>query len=502
MGERLHLPVPMWIAQCQLLGGFRRIILVMLLCAGALTLGFFGFARVTPEDPLSVVAGRVLLAMPPIAGFILVLGGCGALSRAILRDHTTHMRDSHRLSPMSSSAVVLGYLFGSTFQMLAVFAVLLAFGCVLTLTAGGGIGKWIGGCLLMLNGAITLWSLTIVVGMRSQSPVSLGGIIFGGVVVSNAGLIMLPAVGVFSGVYAAVVGSSLAMGRGFSNTPTVVAVMIVHFILTFFWIGTAATKYRRPDLPCLQAGRGLMMLTLFTGFGTAGILVFELATSAAGDTNLGLFTFQWCATLALSLLVAMIPVNGAMECRRLAALGTAMRTRLDHVHDLLVAFVAPTIVIALMMIVGWDVWNPLLRDAAAGPEFEPYAARVWLITIASCYAFVLGARGAICVCRRWFRSFRLVALSLLIVLWVALPGADLGFAAARQESYYDPIVTTFSFSQSPFGSIVLLWTEVRGPALAGVIAQVGLALLLTGLSLLPKFRLGSRPTPEAHNPAR
>lgn len=501
MGERLHLPIPMWVVQCQLLGGPVRLCLIALFCAFGLAVGFFAFTFATPTDPYSVVAGNVLLAMPSILGFILILGGCGAVYRSLLRDHTSNMRDSHRLTPMSSTAVILGYVFGATFQITTVAVVVMAFGGVMTVLSGGALGSWLGGTALMLHGAVTLWCVTVFFGMRRDKPISPGGIIIGVSLIANAGLVFVPALGVFMGVYAVLLGGSVAIGAGIGTTGAALTVMIVHFVLTAFWIDAAAAKYRRPDLPALQAGRGMVLVVMVTLFGMAGVLIFDnLGAGPAGrGTDRDLLSFQWCATMGISLMTAVVPVAGSLECRRLAAQGTAMRSSFDRVPSLVVAIVGAAIVVILMGTIGRSAWIPLLIFNIEGSSTSSLFA--WLLTTIACFSFVLTARGLLCLCRVRFRSFRLVTLLLLLCLWVLIPAADLTLEASRQVRYYDPLVTSLALGQSPLGTIVLLWTEVEGPVVAGVIGHVSVTVVVTLLSLLPRFRRTPQPPQEVPEPA-
>ena len=121
MGERVQLPWPMWRVQYQLLGGFRRLSAIVLVCAVVLVAGIFGLRRLGMPDPFTAVAGTALNFRTGIQVFLLILGGCQAVYRAMLRDHEGKMKESHRLTPMSNITVVLGYLFGSTLQISSLF---------------------------------------------------------------------------------------------------------------------------------------------------------------------------------------------------------------------------------------------------------------------------------------------------------------------------------------------------------------------------------------------
>ena len=67
-----------------------------------------------------------------IQAALLVLHGCNAIHRVLLRDYQTRMFESHRLTPMSNHAVVLGYLIGGGGHPLMMFGVNLVFGTILS----------------------------------------------------------------------------------------------------------------------------------------------------------------------------------------------------------------------------------------------------------------------------------------------------------------------------------------------------------------------------------
>ena len=94
-----------------------------------------------------------------------------------------------------NSGVALGYLFGPTLQILAVFAVVVAFGWVLCWAAYSPPGRWVGGNVLVLSGAFTLWAMVVFASMRLAKPVSPIGVLIGAIVLGNVGLVLIPAAG-------------------------------------------------------------------------------------------------------------------------------------------------------------------------------------------------------------------------------------------------------------------------------------------------------------------
>ena len=123
MSERIQLPIAMWRLQYNLLGGNRRMIGGAGVYALALIVGAYGCRRVFGDESLADVASTMIKVLAAIQIFIAVLVGCNAVHRASLRDFESKMIESHRLTPMTSVTVVLGYLFGTTLQIQAFFFV-------------------------------------------------------------------------------------------------------------------------------------------------------------------------------------------------------------------------------------------------------------------------------------------------------------------------------------------------------------------------------------------
>ena len=213
MQERFQLPMAMWRVQYELLGGRRRMLAIAAICMIVLVAGSLGFREVVLHEPPAKVAGWMLNALASIQTIVVILGGCNAVYRAMLRDHDTKMIESHRLTPMSNMTVALGYLLGSTLQILVVFLVILTFGSVLTSLAGYSVVDWIYGNVFLLNGAVTLWSIVVLSGLHLSKPINPTPIMIGVAVLANVGVLALPAAGLPAG----------ALRRNVTGMPTMTA---------------------------------------------------------------------------------------------------------------------------------------------------------------------------------------------------------------------------------------------------------------------------------------
>ncbi len=485
MAERFQLPFPMWRVQYQLLGSHSRMVIVVLACIGVLTVGFLGFRRSLNNTALVNVVNMTLNFLGGLNVFLLIFVGCNGVHRAMLRDHDTKMIESHRLTPMSNSGVALGYLFGPTLQILAVFASVVAFGGALCYAAYLPAGQWVGGNVLVLSGAFTLWAMVVFSGMRLAKPISPIGVLIGAIVLGNVGLVLIPGIGLFLSAYSTFLGMDLIIGRGIAIPAAIGAAAVANAVLTLFWISCAAVKYRRPDLPTLGAVRGMGLLLLWLIFGTFGVVGMEYGsrTGALPPILAALPTIQLAATLCISLLVALIPLNGAVECRMLAARGASMRGWRDRVPCWLVVVGAVVLICGVTALVCAPVWPACarVRPWMASSLVVKTISTFWLQTVLAFTLAMLTARAAFVIGYRRFRSPKLAAGILLTAAWILPPMIDYGIAFALRDSTI-AIRLSWIFGCSPLGTILVTWTRLRAHLSEGLVLQSALAVLMTCLA--------------------
>ena len=480
MHERFHLPLSLWKVQYHLLGGHRRVAGVAVIYATLLIVGALAFRRLMRLDPLPQVAGLLVNGLSVIQVLVLFLGGCNAVYRCTLRDHQTRMVESHRLTPMSSLSVVLGYLSGSTLQIGILFLINLAFGLVLQGLAGSPVGPWMYGNTLLLTGAVMLWALMVFSGMRLAKPISPGPILLGVGLLGVAAGVFVPGAALFLAAYSVMFGCWTITGL-FTVAPlAVIGVMAVNLLLTAFWMFAAAAKYRRPDLPALNAVRGLLFLFLWLSLATVGIVAFDAVTSTRmirfhDETHLRV---QWIATMISSLIVASVAVSGAVQCRLLVARGAAPRDWTDHVSGGFAAVAAALLICLVMALVGGSVWVDLYRPMGVSANLNP-ALPLWLwgYTVAACVLAMLTIRAVFVISGAFLRSAP-VAVGLFVVFaWGGPPLVDLIRANVVQDGW-GPLVLSVLLGCSPAGTIAAVWAPVAIPVWPGLLIQLGLLLVL------------------------
>ncbi|MHC4695601.1 MAG: hypothetical protein ACYTFA_02535 [Planctomycetota bacterium] len=475
MQERFQLPMPMWRVQYELLGGHRRMLAIGAICMTVLVAGSFGFRQTLLHESLTVVAGWMLDGLAVIQIAVVVLGGCNAVYRAMLRDYDTKMIESHRLTPMSNMTAALGYLFGSTFQILAVFLVILTFGSVLTSLAGYRVVDWIYGNVFLLNGAVTLWSMVALSGLRLAKPINPVPVIVGAAVLGYVWLVVVPAAGLLLCAYPAVIGFQIITGAS-TLTPQAVGILGgVNLVMTAFWLSAAAAKYRRPDLPALNTLRGLLLLAMWVVLGTAGIVLYASGRFAGipiprGD---GLILIQWLATMILSLVVALPAIAGAVECRMLIRRGSSMRGWSDRVPAVVTAAIAAALICGVMGAAGKYVWRGI------DSEYEP--GMQWVYSVSACFLATFTARAVFLVGYSLGKKRRALATIFLLVLWAAPPLIDLIRAIAAVE-FDRPFALTSLLGFSPAGTIAGAWADVRISLWPGLLTQGVVTIALTAIA--------------------
>lgn len=482
MSERIQLPIAIWRLQYNLLGGNRRMIGAACVYALALVVGAYGSRRVFVEEPLADVAYVMLIVLGVIQIFIAVMGGCNAIYRASLRDFESKMIESHRLTPMTSGTVVLGYLFGTTLQIQAFFFVGLIVGTVITSWAGLQVRDWIIGNLLILNGAVTLWSAVLLSGLRPAKPISPAALIIGAAVLGNVGVLLLPAAGLLMSAYPIVFGFQMTTGGSWPAGSAILMIAIVNVVMTVFWLSAAAAKYRRPDLPALNSVRGLILLAFWTVFGTIGSVIYfysGVSGGGFGPTGGDTMMMQWIATIILSFLVALPAIAGSVECFILIRRGTAARSWSDRVSPFLVCWLATLVVVLPLATIGSGLESDILHQRLDVEDPFVTTTWVWFFTLAACFLAFLTAAEAHLVCGGRVKKPRILATTFLLAIWAMPPILDsLRVSWIESQDVYVTAEASWIMGCSPAGTIAEVW---RGPS-AGDWAGTPAKKLLPGLA--------------------
>ncbi len=495
MGERLGNPLPIWHLQYQLLGGHRRMFTVLVAASMVFAVGIFGTYRLV-QEPFNIVGPWFLMALSGFQLFVIALAGCNAIYRAMLRDYDSKMIESHRLTPLSNLTVVLGYLFGATQQTIALFLVIVVTGVLVSLGAGLPADSWVYGNLCALSGTIMLWSACVFWGLRQEKPSSPAPILIGFAVLSFP-IGVIPALGLLTGLYSGYLGIWMMNGTVPVPPIAVYIVVAVSAFCTVFWVSTAAVKYRRPDLPALNGGRGLVLVGLTTLLGTAGIVAFERIVP--GSAGMGGFyeryfpRMQWVVTLIGELLLAGVAIAGASKCRVLAARGTALRGASDRVSPLSVAVLASLLVCTLMAAVGSPLW-PRFLDGVRSDQLREnlvICGPVWGWTLGACLLGALTLCGLFAIAYRRFATPKYFVIMFLIFAWALPPiGDSIRMEFVREHGA--PADYSWLIGCCPPGLIAAVWVPLDIRLWPGALVQSGVLIVLAWFARRARIRDESR----------
>ena len=483
MSERFQLPIPMWRVQFQLLGGGRRFLSVAVVCTALLVVGTFGFRRMLADHTLPRVAGFVLNFLTAIQMLIVLLGGSNSIHRAMLRDYDTKMIESHRLTPMSSMAVVLGYMFGSTLQVIMLSMLFLTFGVGLSVMAGLPVRDWVLGNVVLLCAGVASWAAIVFGGMRVEKPFNPAPVVVA-VCALYFPICFVPGMALLLNVYTGLIAVQLLAGSGTISFVVAAIPSITSLLFAVFWINAASVKYRRPDLPALNAYRGLALLTLSLFVGSGGLLAFEKyaqkGMAFAYDTDF--VRMQWIATIVSALIMASIITCGAVKCRVLVSQGTAARDWSDRVSDRVVAIIAAILICGILGGVGYPVWRSLLPTTTSGAETIEMAIRAGAYTSLACVIGILTVRGMFDFVQARAKSANVVVALLMITMWSLPPVADF-IRSEFVRGPRDPAVFSWLLGCSPLGTIYGAWAEKSANLFPGIIVQ---AVILSGIGYMTR----------------
>ena len=130
MAVAYFVPNSIWWVQLRLLGGARKVVVNGLAYAMVLTFAILVCRRIFSYMSTTQYCDAALSIMVIVQCLVLIAGGCNAIHRAVARDSSSKMAESHRVSPLSAGAVVVGYMIGPTLQILLFYSVGTAFGAV------------------------------------------------------------------------------------------------------------------------------------------------------------------------------------------------------------------------------------------------------------------------------------------------------------------------------------------------------------------------------------
>ena len=473
MADSNVVPNAMWWAQLHLNGGPRRLISTGFATVCIAASAFIGFRYVDRSIALTAYCDGVITVLAWIQMLVIIVGGCNAVFRAVTRDVTSKMMESHRVSPMTSFGVVSGYVFGATIQVLCIYAIGTVVGVIVIRWGTIGLSDWLGGNLFLLIVAIMAWTITVLVNVAGRKPVNPISVIVVISIISGTLMPLVPAFGLLSGFFAGWIGHRMMMGDPVVAVNEVSTLAVITVGMTLLWGRASMRLYRRPDLPAFGTLRALGLLAIWEAVCGIGALIQKSPTLPQmmrnGSADLPVVVM---VSMAISLLIALLPVSSAANARCRVARGGRSVYLGDTMSTVLAATASAALLMALFMWLTWGLNNGW-RDVANG-----FVASVASLAAAGGLFTMLYARQ---------RRPTLIVLLFIAVLWAVPPLLDSWNRAWISTLDQPPSVL---FGLSPFGTLAELVLELGADLRPGLAFQllVGATLWYAGNKSLNRIR--------------
>ena len=455
-----YLPLgnPLWSCQLQILGGVRKLIYVAGIYGGLLLGASFLWIRAEGGALTSAVMEILRLLGAAQIG-VLVLGGSGAISKALQRDYSTRMTDTLRTTPMSGWTVLAGYAVGACLQILTLFVVGAAVGALLIRLSGTGlsVSAWISGNLAVLLVGASVWSFVAFAGLGAGRPTNVTVLVVVLTVSAQFWLYVLPSLGLFIGAYAAV--NSYSVMLNLMNVPDGYALELgVAGAMGTFWAWAAVRRYRKPWLPPLDPFAALILVGLATFCCMAAVMTSGRLLPPRWQPHNERETLFHVTALA-PLLFLHLPTAMAVQLRRRLILGAPPESRCGTwppwVWALLSAGVVILGAIGLEPVYGrWGLDFPWPLEQVGWRRWGPLALAY---LFAACFSGALQKLA-------WLRSGRGAwATVATFTVWVAPPGLDILrlLASPPVSASGTEARVSWLFGCSPIGTALASLEEIR-----------------------------------------
>jgi hypothetical protein len=445
-------------AHFQVSGGFKTLLILLAayVVGAGLLVGLISYGEGWPLPP------RLAAALMTFALVIesLVLVGVGALrvGSCIRLDANGGMLESHRLMPISSGRAILGYLFGTTFQVMVIAAVTLVLLSILGGMCGAAFGDVVMSQIVLAFFALFTWSFAAMGSLmvRQMMPLMIMGFIFG-----SAGSAFLRETGVLPGVSvlsSPFLGETIfALSRGALSLRGAYALALAaqSAFAALFFVG-ACRRYRGTYATTFNVPMGLALVAVWSVLSIVAIRNWDSYTVRVG------FRFnspgadrQALITLIASAVLVLVPVHALTEWQRRRPLPA---------WQVLLALAAVTVVGA---------------SAAAAVDWN---ARLWGVTAAvmaihaaTVYTLFRALRGLSP------KSVGILTFVVLLVLWVGPLMAE-GIRSAMSPGGASDLGLIGSFS--PIGQLLMHWSQgMQDGWVVGLISQALVPVLFAVVGL-------------------
>ena len=497
---------PVFWLHVQLFRGWRNTLIIaalyVLLFAAGVALAYRAGG---PNADFAAVSAGALGFVTLSQGLFLLLLGPGAIHKSIQRDFQTGMIESHRISPMSGSKIVLGYLSGAHVQAGTLYVASLLLGTYFAsqLKLGYAVGAWWSVQLCIVCLALMFSSLSLLVSLASRGKVNVVVIVLILSLIGGWAVVMfIPGLALLGGWMTGQMLFNVFGGKTnlISDATLAAAGIFTQVAISLTFLVACYRKVRAPERPLFPVPLAFVLLVI-------GGAVLALGTGiqsgvgqvAAREFGSGLGAIQLLTAAIVFIAVAQFPLTAAaLECffvDRAHAFGDAARTT-RRTALLLVPVVLAGLTVLLVKIVLFTLSEECDADlgvlTAALDRLPQYAA----ILVALALSFWIDFNVIYIMKTLGRHPIWAVLLSAIIlkILPIVLDGALIFLASLRDVDLW--LVEGYFAGASPIGTLVLC-TLPGGQPLYGLAFQVLLAGAATYFGLRFKRLVGPARVPHA-----
>lgn len=480
---------PLGWAQMILLGGWRRVWGVAAIYAAAVLMFSVMIYRAI-EIPMSSFAqgGMSLIILTQSVFYYIV--ALGQIKKCILRDFTSDMITSHRLSAMSGYTAVLGYMTGPLSQVFAMtvvnWLVCNVFMSMMLPSAGMNMASPSVLFAIMTCLALPCWSLGVLMGLATRGKSTIIGLLVLIGLAGNSSMIaispglslMVPLVSLSSYSPTAVAGL---------NPASFLVSMLVQSILTLTFFVAAARKFQRDDVPGFTPAVAHVLLAICTLTSAVAFKFFRPDMGRLLGQELKFVVDpgnQMIVTLALLGLLSCLPIAATADAEA--------RWRRRFSADPIFAprrpwpfyagpIVASTVVLGTLYVVCVPAFKTLMAETMVYLSVRDLGAMG-----AAFFFAMLSMSGLLRVCYGIGMRGLVMGVMLLVMLWLIPLLADVAWAVLNDRDSIEG--ESILFTISPIGTWIAVLKNLDSPVGSGLIVQGIIAAVMLALAVRVRRR--------------
>lgn len=472
MSEATDSVNPLVWVQFRLQGGWRRLGWICIVCVGGFLVAASAMWKLTGRGNFPAFCGSTLNIVGILLAVLMIIGGSNAVHRAVRKDQSTRMMESHRLSPITGFQALVGYMIGPAVHVLVLYVLGTLVGAYLASVANVPVASWFITVAYLLIAAGMVWSLSLLHALSTSKG---GNPILALILIASMGgfavVSVVPPLAFVLGINIVlfVIGQATGVGGGAAGAPAhLFATLGAELVMTAFWCFAIVRKFRRPDRPPFEVGWGFLFLMVGLLISAGGILLRDALRGSGDHASSGVVVV---ATMLLMMLVGCVPVYGAEFIRMAGRRNLTPGAPLERP-----AFVIPatTALIVIASALTVTAWRQVGGTDSTLIQLTPVGWTLVTIIVASWF---IGTAGVL----RLLQAARYRAVIMPVALWTfALWGIPPFVEQLRRLSVSLASDAEPSWSSliacSPAGALIAVWTDIRLSVWPGVVFQAAVAV--------------------------